>query len=132
MRQFAKAEVACRNGEWKKNLPLARDPEHKTLGIVGMGGIGTVVARRMALGWGTRVIYFNRSRSANEPEDFKVEYMSSLEQLLKEADIVSLHVPVSQHLYVADLQMTAKSKNMLGKAQFDAMKAGSILVNTAR
>lgn len=94
MRQFAKAEIACRNLEWKKNLPLARDPEHKTLGIVGMGGIGTVVARRMALGWGMKVIYHNRSKLKNEPTDFDVEYKESLEDLLKEADVVSLHIPV--------------------------------------
>jgi glyoxylate reductase len=95
MRQFAKAEVACRNLEWKKNLPLARDPEQKTIGIVGMGGIGTVVARRMALGWGMKVLYHNRSRLAQEPTDFRVEYKSSLEELLAESDIVSLHIPVS-------------------------------------
>ncbi|WVF71069.1 hypothetical protein IAT40_005866 [Kwoniella sp. CBS 6097] len=121
MRQFAKAEVACRRGEWKKNLPLARDPEYKTLGIVGMGGIGTVVARRMALGWGMRVIYHNRSKLKHEPKDFEVEYKESLDDLLSEADVVSLHIP-----------MSANTKNLFGKAQFDAMKKGSVLVNTAR
>ena len=95
MRQFAKAEIACRNHEWKKSLSLARDLEQKVIGIVGMGGIGTVVARRMALGWGMRVLYHNRSQIAQEPADFAVEYKSSLEELLSEADIVSLHIPVS-------------------------------------
>jgi glyoxylate reductase len=95
MRQFAKAEVACRANQWKKQLPLARDPEHKTLGIVGMGGIGTVTARRMALGWGMKVIYHNRRKLAPEPADFAVEYKETLEDLLKEADVVSLHLPVS-------------------------------------
>jgi lactate dehydrogenase-like 2-hydroxyacid dehydrogenase len=98
MRQFARAEVACRAGEWKKNLPLARDPERKTLGIVGMGGIGTVVARRMALGWGMKVIYYNRKKLSKEPGDFAVEYKESLDALLEEADVVSLHVPVSPGL----------------------------------
>lgn len=97
MRQFARAEVACRAGQWKKNLPLARDPEHKVLGIVGMGGIGSVVARRMALGWGMKVNYHNRKRlsEAQEPKDFAIEYKETLEELLQEADVVSLHVPVS-------------------------------------
>lgn len=95
MRQFAKAEVACRQGQWKKTLPLARDPEHKTLGIVGMGGIGSVVARRMALGWGMKVIYHNRRKLDNEPKDYRIEYKDSLEEMLREADVVSLHVPVS-------------------------------------
>lgn len=99
MRQFARAEVACRAGEWKKNLPLARDPEYKTIGIVGMGGIGTVTARRMALAWGMKVIYHNRRRLEKEPEDFNVEYKENLEDLLKEADVVSVHIPVSLSMY---------------------------------
>lgn len=94
MRQFARAEVACRKLEWKNNLPLARDPEHKTLGIVGMGGIGAVTARRLALGWGMKVIYHNRRPLAQPPKDFSAEYKENLDDLLKEADIVSLHLPV--------------------------------------
>ncbi|KAK1921079.1 putative 2-hydroxyacid dehydrogenase [Papiliotrema laurentii] len=121
MRQFAKAEIACRAGQWKKHLPLARDPEHKTLGIVGMGGIGTVTARRLALGWGMRVIYHNRRRLAVDPDDFEVEYKDSLEGLLNEADIVSLHLPYS-----------TATKNMFSHKQFAAMKQGSVFVNTAR
>lgn len=95
MRQFARAEVACRKLEWKNDLPLARDPEQKTLGIVGLGGIGTVTARRLALGWGMKVIYHNRRPLAQPPKDFSVEYKESLDDLLQEADIVSLHLPVS-------------------------------------
>ena len=132
MRQFAKAEMACRRLEWKKNLPLARDPEYKTIGIVGMGGIGTVTARRMALGWGMKVIYHNRRRLAKEPDDFPVEYKENLEDLLKEADIVSLHIPVSGRHDKADAEMSAQTKHLFGKAQFQSMKQGSILVNTAR
>lgn len=94
-RQFARAEIACRAGEWKKNLPLARDPEGKTLGIVGMGGIGSVVAKRMALGWGMKVVYHNRRKLEVEPEGFEVEYKDSLEGLLEVADVVSVHIPVS-------------------------------------
>lgn len=97
-RQFARAEIACRAGEWKKNLPLARDPEGKTLGIVGLGGIGSVVAKRLGLGWGMKVIYHNRKRLPIEKEQelgVEVEYKESLEGLLSEADVVSVHIPVS-------------------------------------
>lgn len=41
-RQYAQAEINARNGDWLKDFPLAHDPEGKVLGIVGMGGIGTV------------------------------------------------------------------------------------------
>jgi glyoxylate reductase len=115
MRQFARAEIACRNSEplqrlhlmalqcgsdhvsdqWKKQLPLARDPEHKTLGIIGLGGIGQVVARRMALGWNTTVIYHNRRPLASLPDGYYAEYKATVEELLAEADIVSIHLPVS-------------------------------------
>jgi lactate dehydrogenase-like 2-hydroxyacid dehydrogenase len=92
MRRFWAAEQSCRAGNWKKGLPLARDPEGKTLGIVGMGGIGKVVARRMT-GWGMKVVYYNR-REIEEKLDFECEYKSSLEELLKVSDVVSLHMPV--------------------------------------
>ena len=97
-RHFARAEVACRAGEWKRSLPLARDPEGKTLGIVGLGGIGGVVARRLALGWGMKVIYHNRKRldAKDEPGEYEAEYKESLEELLAEADVVSVHIPVSR------------------------------------
>jgi glyoxylate reductase len=92
MRRFWAAETSCRAGNWKKGLPLARDPEGKTLGIVGMGGIGKVVARRMT-GWGMKIVYYNR-REIEEKLDFECEYKSSLEELLKVSDVVSLHMPV--------------------------------------
>ncbi|WVW85871.1 hypothetical protein I302_107909 [Kwoniella bestiolae CBS 10118] len=121
MRQFSRAEVACREGKWKKALPLARDPEYKTLGIIGLGGIGTVVARRMALGWGMRILYHNRREVANPPSDFPIEYKATLDELLAESDVVSIHLPLNDH-----------TRNIFGKAQFDAMKPKSVLVNTAR
>ncbi|KAJ9111224.1 hypothetical protein QFC22_006599 [Naganishia vaughanmartiniae] len=120
IRHFYHAEKNCRAGQWKKGLPLARDPEGKTLGIVGMGGIGGVVARRMQLGWGMKVVYYNRKPIEPKP-DFECEYMSSLEELLKVSDVVSLHMPLNSQ--------TAKS---FSTAQFAAMKPSSVLVNTAR
>lgn len=93
MRRFWAAEQSCRAGNWKKGLPLARDPEGKTLGIVGMGGIGKVVARRMT-SWGMKIVYYNR-RELDPKPDFECEYKSSLEDLLKVSDVVSLHMPVS-------------------------------------
>jgi lactate dehydrogenase-like 2-hydroxyacid dehydrogenase len=134
MRQFARAEVACRKLEWKNDLPLARDPEQKTLGIVGLGGIGTVTARRLALGWGMKVIYHNRRPLAQPPKDFSAEYKENLDDLLREADIVSLHLPVSVpiRLRVSSYQMSPATKNLIGRHQLSIMKEGSVLVNTAR
>jgi glyoxylate reductase len=57
-----------------------------------MGGIGQVVARRM-LGWDMKVIYHNRREISPKP-DFPCEYKATLDELLREADVVSLHMPV--------------------------------------
>ena len=63
----------------------------KVLGIVGMGRIGAAVARRAALGFGMRVVYFNRSPVG--PFDFAAEALPTVEAVLAAADVVSLHVP---------------------------------------
>jgi hypothetical protein len=61
-----------------------------------MGGIGGVVARRMALGWGMKVVYHNRKPlpDSDLPKGFEVEYKDTLEGLLAVSDVVSVHVPV--------------------------------------
>lgn len=60
---------------------------------IGMGGIGRVVAKRM-LGWDMKIIYHNRREISPKP-DFPCEYKATLAELLAEADVVSLHMPVS-------------------------------------
>lgn len=117
IRQFAHAEMNARKGDWLKDFPLAHDPEHKVLGIVGMGGIGKALARR-AIALDMKIIYYNRKKTDH---DFEATYCSSLDELLAQADVVSLHMPLNE-----------KTKNSFGKDQFAKMKDGSVLVNTAR
>ncbi|WVR08672.1 hypothetical protein IAU60_005730 [Kwoniella sp. DSM 27419] len=119
MRQFHKAEKNVRAGKWKAGLAPARDPEERTLGIIGMGGIGSALARRL-IAFDMKVIYYNRKEISPKP-DFPCTYVSSPEELLRQADIVSLNLPLND-----------KTKGSFGKAQFDMMKDGSVLVNTAR
>ena len=63
----------------------------KTLGIIGMGRIGQATARRAVLGFGMKAIYFNRS--ADGPFDFPAEARASIDEVMAEADVVSLHAP---------------------------------------
>ncbi|CDZ96902.1 2-hydroxyacid dehydrogenase [Phaffia rhodozyma] len=121
LRQYWKAEVNVRAGKFKQGLAPAFDPENKTLGIVGMGGIGSVVAKRMALGWGMKILYHNRNQIKDGQPGSEYEYCSSLEEMLGKADVVSLNLPLNAN--------TAKS---FGEKQFAWMKDGSVLVNTAR
>lgn len=92
----------------------------KTLGVVGLGNIGTEVAKR-AVAFGARVIYNKRNRLTEAEEAaLGVEY-GTLEELLKASDIVSINAP-----------LTEETRGMIGKEQIEIMKDGAILVNTAR
>lgn len=119
LRQFHRAEVNVRTGQWKSGLIPALDPDGKTVGIIGMGGIGSALARRL-LAFDMKVIYYNRNEVSPKP-DFPCTYVSSVEELLRQSDVVSLNLPLND-----------KTKNSFGKEQFAQMKKGSILVNTAR
>ncbi len=91
----------------------------KTLGIVGMGRIGQATARRAALGFGMRIVYFNRSPVTGL--DFPAQALPALEAVMATADVVSLHVPGGPG-----------NRGMISAKLLAAMKASAYLVNTAR
>jgi len=119
MRQFARAEQSARTGNWKSGLPPAHDPDNKVLGIVGYGGIGGCLAQRCRDAFGMKIIYYNPRQRKDAPE--WAVYKSTLEELLQEADVVSLHCPLRE-----------ETRGLIGKKQFAAMKKGAVLINTAR
>lgn len=96
----------------------------KTLGIIGLGRIGQAVARRAA-GFGMPVMYYSKSRKKNHEQNLqptvKLRYCESLEELLSEADIISLHCP-----------MTAENHHLIDEQALTAMKPEAILINTGR
>lgn len=99
---------------------LGLDLYGKTIGIVGYGNIGAAVARR-ALAFGMRVLYYKRTRLEYALElQRQIEYRS-LDDLLRESDIVSLHTPYSP-----------ASHHQIGARELALMKPGGILINTAR
>jgi hypothetical protein len=103
----------------RNSLPQSRMEEESTP----RKRIGTVVARRMALGWGMRLLYHNRSKLAQEPTDFKVEYKANLEELLAESDIVSLHIPVSQSsTLVSSLTPRCRLRRRTSSAKLNSMR----------
>ncbi len=100
---------------WEPDIFLGTDLKGKTLGIVGMGRIGAMVSKR-ALGFDMKVIYYNR-----KPVDgIKFEY-KTLDDLLKESDYVSLHVP-----------LTDETRHLINTRALNLMKPSAYLVNTAR
>jgi glyoxylate reductase len=105
---------------WDPMLLLGQDVHHSTLGIVGLGRIGTEVARR-AKGFQMHVLYHNRTRREDAEKELGVEYVATLSELLSRSDFVSLHVP-----------LTEDTRRMIGPTEFSMMKPTSILVNTSR
>lgn len=121
-RRIVEADEATRRGAyhgWEPSVFLGNNMVGKTLGIVGMGRIGSMTARR-AQGWNMRVLYSNRKHDEQAEQELGVEY-AEFDRLLAESDFVSLHVP-----------LTDETRNMMNKDAFSKMKRGAILINTAR
>eukprot|EP00475_Leptophrys_vorax_P022304 TRINITY_DN3036_c0_g1_i1.p1 TRINITY_DN3036_c0_g1~~TRINITY_DN3036_c0_g1_i1.p1 ORF type:complete len:353 (+),score=101.85 TRINITY_DN3036_c0_g1_i1:73-1059(+) len=104
------------------SLLWGREVHGSTLGIVGMGRIGLDIAKRAALGFDMKVLYYNRTRKSPEEEKSVggAEY-APLEDLLKESDFVVIAAPYS-----------ASTRHIINAASFDLMKRTAILVNISR
>ena len=121
-RRIPESDAFMRQGKfrgWAPMLMLGSDIHGKTIGIVGMGDIGTAVARR-AKGFGMRVLYHNRNRRPGAEKEIGAEYVP-LKTLMKESDYISLHVP-----------LTPETRNMLDRDMLELMKPSAYLINTAR
>lgn len=121
-RNIVSSDRDTRAGGWKTWSPtafLGVDLHSSTLGIIGLGEIGLATAE-IAVAFGGRVVYASRTRKPDEEKRLGIEYLS-LDELLAQSDIVSVHVP-----------RTPDTLHMLSTEQFARMKQGAILVNTAR
>jgi glyoxylate reductase len=106
--------------EWVSTTLLAQEVSGATLGIVGLGRIGTAVAHR-ARGFEMRLLYTQRERLAADAENELGVVFRVLDDLLREADIVTLHVP-----------LTAETHRLLDERRISLLRNGACLVNTAR
>ncbi|MBI3970584.1 MAG: D-glycerate dehydrogenase [Chloroflexi bacterium] len=121
-RHVARADRYVRSGAWQGYDPmllLGADVHGATLGIVGLGTIGSAVARR-ASGFGMRVRYTGRTRRPEAEVALEAEYRS-LDDLLRESDFVTINCA-----------LTPETRGLIGARELALMKPTAILVNTAR
>jgi glyoxylate reductase len=122
-RRLGEGERLVRAGEWTGWSPmqlLGSDVHGKTLGIIGFGRIGQAVARRAA-GFGMPVLYYSRQPADPAVERSLNARAIALDHLLREADFVSIHVP-----------LTAETQHLIDAERLGLMKPSAFLVNTAR
>jgi glyoxylate reductase len=110
--------LAGRWKTWDPSLLLGRDVHGATLGIFGMGQIGQAMAKR-ARGFGMRIVYSDKPKPSVE-EQLGVVRLEK-DELLREADFVSLHVPLSP-----------KTRHLIGAPELAKMKPTAVLINTSR
>ncbi len=118
-RQIPSADTSTQAGKWEKNRFMGVEITAKTLGIIGCGNIGAIVADR-AIGLHMRVIAFDPFLSPERALDLGVEKVE-LEELLARADIITLHTP-----------LTAQTKNILSADSLARTKKGVRIINCAR
>ena len=124
LRKFAAPSRSAQAGSWRSGLDVSvqgmgRDPQGKVVGIIGMGGIGRVLARRCRA-FDMEVQYHNRRQLSPEEED-GTKYVSTLDELLATSDVVSLNLPLN-----------ANTRHFISHDQIAKMKDGAVLINTAR
>jgi glyoxylate reductase len=122
-RRIAEADRYVRSGQWKVPwdlmMLLGQDIWGKTIGIVGIGRIGSAVARR-AKGFNMKILYYDVYRNEQIEKELGVEYVP-LETLLKESDYVTIHVPLIPETY-----------HLINEDRLKVMKKTACLINTSR
>lgn len=122
-RRIPELDHWVKTDQWKSGLEekwFGVDVHHKVLGIIGMGGIGSVLAKRAHFGFDMEILYHNRSRNEEAEQKFGATYCS-LEELLKKSDFVCLMTP-----------LTPQTEKLMGTKEFNLMKESSIFINASR
>lgn len=117
LRRIPARSVAAHEGRWDKSATDSHEVRGKTLGIVGYGNIGSQLSN-LAEAMGMRVIFYDHTDKLRHGN---TESVPSLNELLAQSDVVSLHVPE-----------TPATNGMIGRAEIAAMKKGAYLINNSR
>ena len=117
LRHIPQAHYSVTNGEWNRNLFFAKELRGRTLGIVGLGRIGHMVAR-YGLVFGMRVVAYDPTQTEWITE---VERIENLPVFLGECDVCTIHIP-----------LTSENDRFIGAREISELKEGALLLNTSR
>lgn len=118
-RNIPQANASMKNGKWEKKKFTGVEIHNKILGIIGLGRIGTEVAK-MAQGLGMQTIGYDPFVSQEYAKKIGVEYVA-LEEVLKKSDYITVHTPLNK-----------ETKHLIGEKEFTLMKDGVKIINCAR
>ncbi|KXA94969.1 hypothetical protein AKJ65_02890 [candidate division MSBL1 archaeon SCGC-AAA259E19] len=119
-KNFYRADGEIRRGNWRRSTGRGRELAGKTLGQVGFGNIGSLVARKCRLAFGMDLLVYDPYVPKHKIES-EFGKKCEFEELLRKSDVISINAP-----------LTEETRNMFGRRQFEKMKDSAILVNTAR
>ncbi len=119
-RKISQADANIRSKNWDKKKFEGVELYNKTLGVIGMGRIGSELSRR-AIAFGMRVVAYDPYLSATRARSLQVELVDELDDLLASADFISLHTP-----------LTAETRHILDAARLQKTKRGVRIINCAR
>ncbi len=123
-RRIVESDKFTRAGKykgWEPELLVGPELQGKTLGILGLGRIGSRVAEIGSLGYKMKVIYFDRGTANRELDKQIGSSAGSIRKILTASDFISLHVP-----------LTKKTRHLIGRSELQTMKKTAILINTSR
>lgn len=118
-RHLIKADASCRAGQWEKKAFMGREISGKTVGIVGLGAIGQLVAKRLS-GFECQLIGYDPVISSDRAEQLGIELVD-LPTLFERADYITLHIPENN-----------ETRGLVNSALIGRMKKGATLINCAR
>lgn len=119
-RHIPAADASLRRGAWERSKFTGVELEGKTLGILGLGRIGTLVAQRAA-GFGMRLLGYDPYVSPQRAAELGITLAGSVQEVCQEADFLTVHLP-----------KTAETKAIIGAPEFALMKPSAMVINVAR
>ncbi len=106
---------------WNPNLLIGEEISGKTWGLIGAGRIGSRVVEILTKGFGMKIIYHDIKRNEELEKNFGAEFKENVDDLIKESDIISLHVLLDD-----------STKHLMNKERMAMMKSTAVLINTSR